>query len=184
MVNKWCARFNSRPYIYRSASLHRMESGRPGNRVIDNILTWHRRRLQEAPLLASSRMLFPARRRPTSPRRCHIHPKRAPSLTAEDAARTGVYRTVIPMLELFKIRSISRQTGIPESTIRKARDRFNETGSMSPRKEEGLQDLIDTHPESTLKNVQGYVSTSFSMGPDISAISKVSETWRSLTRRL
>ena len=92
------------------------------------------------------------------------------------------------MLELFEIRSISRQTGIPESTMRKARDRFYETGSMSPKKRgrpagsnrifadeslEGLQDFIDTHPESTLKNMQDYLSTNFNISPDISTISKI-----------
>ena len=38
---------------------------------------------------------------------------------------------------------------------------------------EGLQDFIDTHPESTLKNMQDYLSTNFNISPDMSTISKI-----------
>ena len=177
------------PFIFYSVSFVEMESGGPNNRTIDNILSWHHRRLQEASELAGTRMFFPAKRRAHIPiEGVTSTQKRAPTLTTEEAARTGMYKTVIPMLELFSVRSVSRKTGIPESTIRKARDRFNETGSISPRKRgrptgtnriftdeslEGLQDFIDTHPESTLKNMQSYLSSTFGINPDISTISNV-----------
>ena len=83
--------------------------------------------------------------------------------------------------------------------MRKARDRFYETGSMSPKKRgrpvgsnriftdeslEGLQDFIDTNPESTLESMQDHLSTNFSTCPDTSTTSRALKVRRSQTKQL
>lgn len=136
------------------------------NRQVDIILAGHVRRMQEAPLLCSSREFYPARPAlHANITNVSSTKKRVPALSVDDAVKEGTYQAALSVLQNTSIRGASALTGVPESTLRNAIKRAELTGSVRPRKRgrkegtclllseaaiEGLQDYIDTNPAVTL----------------------------------
>ena len=99
-----------------------------------------------------------------------------------------MYTTALEVVRTTGVVQASQLTGIPISTIRDVVKRAEETGTVAPKKRgrregtgtmftvesiEGLQDYIDGHPESTLKQMKEFLESNFGISPDTSTISKL-----------
>ena len=158
-------------------------------RVVDGILRGHMRRLEEAPLICDRVVNHPARRPPHLPvQGATSTTKRAPPLSTTDAERGGRYMTALEVAKFTDISQASQLTGVPVSTIRDAAKRVEETGTAIPRRRgrregtgtkfttesiENLQNFIDEHPETTLKEMKEFLEENFDISPDISTISRL-----------
>lgn len=165
-----------------------MEGG-PDNRLVDAILRRHSERMAEAAMLCRHRVFHPPHRPPpSSPIGVSSTQKRAPPLTVDEASRTGVYSTVLSMVNRISLNEAARLANIAPSTLRDARKRMEETGSPQPRKrgrKEGsgkifteeairkLQDFIDLHPEVTLTQMRDHIAPYCERPPDPTTISKL-----------
>ena len=161
----------------------------PDNRFIDSILRSHYRRIGEARVLCVHRTFHPPQRPlPSSPVSVASTQKRAPSLTIDEAVRTGAYNSALAMSKHLPVNEVSKICNIPASTVRDAIKRNNETGSPMPRKrgrKEGtgtifteeaitkLQDFIDLHPDVTLVQMRDYISLDCERAPSTSTISRI-----------
>ena len=109
-------------------------------RVVDEILG----ACEEAaggPLVCDSVTNYPARRPPHTPALGVTSTiKRAPP-SIVDAERGGRYTTVLEVVRSTGISQASQLTGVPVSTIRDAVKRFEETGTVIPKKEEERKEL-------------------------------------------
>ena len=158
-------------------------------RIVDGILRGHVRRLEEASLICDHVVNYPARRPPHVPAQgATSTTKRAPPLSTTDAVRGGMYTAALEVVRKAGVIHASQLTGIPISTIRDVAKRVEETGTVTPKKRGGkegtrtkfttesierLQDFIDEHPESTLKQMKEFLESSFDISPDTSTISKL-----------
>ena len=165
----------------------------PDNSVVDSILRSHYRRLQEASALCEQSVFFPAKRPPPhSVQGVSSTQRLSQSVSTVDAEKTGIYRAA---MKLYKrtgsFSAVSESLNIPESTVRLAKKREDETGSPQPGKRGRkvgtatvctpellleLQNFIDLNPSTTLKAMREHLAACnppFEYVPDVTTISKV-----------
>ena len=159
--------------------------------IIDFLLGDHQARLKEAEVLCRARSFFPSRRPP------HVDvngvastPKRSPGPSPDTIRRQGKCEALLAVPDLGKVslRAAASAAGVAPSTLRDARQRLEETGSAEPRRRgrkegtgrvftdeslEGLQYFIDLNPFATLREMQEFLTDTYSITPDISTISKL-----------